>query len=275
MLTLYGDLNSGNVYKVRLLLAQRGMAYRRVDTTQNRGEPALAAFRAINPIGKIPTVVFDDGRMLSESGAILFYFAQASRFWPRGDWDQAEVMRWMFFEQYSHEPYIAVNRHWKLHLPAAEQAPLAERMAANHLRGSQALDVMEKQLSAAEWLAADGYTIADIALFAYTHSAGEGGFNLEFLSGDQGLARPGARGARLCSADARGTGRTGYAVAGLRFWSAVGSASRGMTLIRLASRCRRRVRVSRSTPEPGRPFPQAPAAIRRSRTSRGRCRSRR
>ncbi|MFZ2006711.1 MAG: glutathione binding-like protein, partial [Stellaceae bacterium] len=89
----------------------------------------------------------------------------------------------MFFEQYSHEPYIAVNRHWKLHLPAAEQAPLAERMAANHLRGSQALDVMEKQLSAAEWLAADGYTIADIALFAYTHSAGEGGFNLESYPG--------------------------------------------------------------------------------------------
>ena len=178
MLTLYGDLDSGNVYKVRLLLAQRGVAYRRVDTTQNRGEPATPEFRAINPIGKIPTVVFDDGRILSESGAILFYFAQASRFWPSDAWDQAQVMRWMFFEQYSHEPYIAVNRHWKLHLPQAEQAALAERMAANHARGLQALDIMERQLGGADWLAGGRYTIADIALYAYTHTAGEGGFDL-------------------------------------------------------------------------------------------------
>jgi glutathione S-transferase len=179
MLTLYGDLDSGNVYKVRLLLAQLGIAYRRVDTTQNRGEPATAAFRAINPIGKIPTVVFDDGRMLSESGAILFYFARASRFWPSDDWDQAQVLRWMFFEQYSHEPYIAVNRHWKLHLPPAEQTALAERMGVNHARGLQALDVMERQLSADDWLAGGHYTIADIALFAYTHTAAEGGFDLQ------------------------------------------------------------------------------------------------
>ncbi len=179
MLTLYGDLDSGNVYKARLLLAQLGISYRRVDTTQNRGEPATAEFRAINPIGKIPTLVFDDGRILAESGAILFYFAQGSRFWPEDDWDQAQVLRWMFFEQYSHEPYIAVNRHWKLHLPAAEQAALAERMATNHTRGLQALEVMEQRLSGADWLAAGTYTIADIALFAYTHTAGEGGFDLQ------------------------------------------------------------------------------------------------
>jgi glutathione S-transferase len=177
MLILYGDLDSGNVYKVRLLLAQLRIRYRRVDTTQNRAEPATAEFRAINPIGKIPTVVFDDGRMLSESGAILFYFAQGSRFWPRGDWDQAQVMRWMFFEQYSHEPYIAVNRHWKLHWPQAEQDAMAERIAANHARGLQALGVMEQQLASADWLAG-GCTIADIALYAYTHTAEEGGFDL-------------------------------------------------------------------------------------------------
>jgi glutathione S-transferase len=111
MLTLYGDLDSGNVYKVRLLLAQLGIPYRRIDTTQNRGEPALAEFRAINPIGKIPTLAFDDGRMLSESGAILFYFAQGSRLWAKADWDQAQILRWMFFEQYDHERFIAVNRH--------------------------------------------------------------------------------------------------------------------------------------------------------------------
>jgi glutathione S-transferase len=179
MLTLYGDLDSGNVYKVRLLLAQLGVAYRRVDTTQNRGEPATPEFRSINPIGKIPTVVFDDGRMLSESGAILFFFARDTVLLPTDAWDQAQVMRWMFFEQYSHEPYIAVNRHWKLHLPAAEQSALAERMEANHAHGLQALDVMEQRLSRADWLAAGCYTIADIALFAYTHTAGEGGFDLE------------------------------------------------------------------------------------------------
>jgi len=179
MLTLYGDLDSGNVYKVRLLLAQLGVAYRRIDTTQNRGEPATAQFCAINPIGKIPTLVFDDGRMLSESGAILFYFARDTALLPSEAWDQANVLRWMFFEQYSHEPAIAVNRHWKLHLSAAEQAALAPRIADNHTRGLQALSVMEQQLSGHDWLAAGRYTIADIALYAYTHTAADGGFGLK------------------------------------------------------------------------------------------------
>ena len=196
MLTLYGDLDSGNVYKVRLLLARLGVAYRRVDTTQNRGETATAEFRAINPIGKIPTVVFVDGRVLSESGAILFYFAQTSPCWPNGDWERAQVMRWMFFEQYSHEPYIAVNRHWRLHLPAAEQAALAERFVANHARGVQALNVMERQLGASDWLVAGRCTIADIALYAYTHTADEGGFDLAPYAGirrwlDRMAAEPG------------------------------------------------------------------------------------
>ena len=183
MLTLYGDLDSGNVYKVRLILARLGIPYRRVDTTQNRGETSTAEFRAINPIGKIPTVVFEDGRMLSESGAILFYFAQTTPLWPRGDWEQAEVLRWMFFEQYSHEPYIAVNRHWRLHLPEAEQARLADRIADNHARGEQALGVMEARLSSHDWLAAGCYTIADIALYAYTHSVADGGFDLAAYAG--------------------------------------------------------------------------------------------
>ena len=178
MLTLYGDLDSGNVYKVRLLLAQLGTAYRRVDTTQNRGEPATAEFRAINPIGKIPTVMFDDGRMLSESGAILFYFSQGSAFFPSETWDRANVLRWMFFEQYSHEPYIAVNRHLLLHSSLAELAGLEDRIAANHTRGGQALAVMEQHLDGNDWLAAGRYTIADIALYAYTHTAAEGGFDL-------------------------------------------------------------------------------------------------
>ena len=98
MLTLYGDLDSGNVYKVRLLFAQLGIAYRRVDATQNRGETSTAEFRAINPIGKIPTIVFDDGRMLSESGAILYLLARDTALFPADAWDQANVLRWMFFE---------------------------------------------------------------------------------------------------------------------------------------------------------------------------------
>jgi glutathione S-transferase len=144
--TLYGDLDSGNVYKVRLLLAQLGMSYRRVDTTQNRGEPATAEFRAMNPIGKIPTVMLDDGRVLSESGAILFYFARDTALFPADAWGQATVLRWIFFEQYSHEPHIAVNRHWKLHLSPTEHERLAQRIADNHRRGNHALDVMEQQL---------------------------------------------------------------------------------------------------------------------------------
>jgi glutathione S-transferase len=186
MLTLYGDLDSGNVYKVRLLLAQLGIAYRRVDTTQNRGEPSTAEFRAINPIGKIPTVVLDDGRMLSESGALLFYFARDTALFPADGWDQADVLRWMFFEQYSHEPYIAVNRHLLLHSSPAELAALAARVAANHTRGEQALAVMEQRLGGTDWLAAGRYTIADIALYAYTHTAGEGGFGLSPYPGVRG-----------------------------------------------------------------------------------------
>ena len=185
MLTLYGDLDSGNVYKVRLLFARLGFAYRRVDTTQNRGETRTPEFLAINPIGKIPTLVFDDGRVLSESGAILYYFARDTVLFPADAWEQANALRWMFFEQYSHEPYIAVNRHWKLHLPPAEQNALAERMAANHQRGEQALAVMERQLSASDWLAAGRCTIADIALHAYTHTATDGGFDLARYPGIQ------------------------------------------------------------------------------------------
>ena len=183
MLTLYGDLDSGNVYKVRLLLAQLGIACRRVDTTQNRGETASAEFRAINPIGKIPTIVFDDGRMLSESGAILYFLARDTAFLPADAWDQANVLRWMFFEQYSHEPYIAVNRHWRLHLPLAEQSRLADRIAHNHTRGEHALAVMEQRLRNGAWLAAGCYMVADIALYAYTHTARDGGFELGAYSG--------------------------------------------------------------------------------------------
>jgi glutathione S-transferase len=178
MLTLYGNLESGNVYKVRLALALLGIAHRRVDVAQVRGEPRSPAFRAINPIGKVPAIVLDDGRVLSESGAILFYLAQGTRLWPTDPWDQAAVLRWMFFEQYSHEPFIAVNRYILRYATDAERARLIARVPDNHVRGNYALDALEQHLAGADWLATGRYTIADIALYAYTHNAEEGGFDL-------------------------------------------------------------------------------------------------
>jgi glutathione S-transferase len=178
MLTLYGNLQSGNVYKVRLLLAQLEIPHRRVDVAQFRGEPRSPQFRAINPIGKVPTLEFEDGRVLSESGAILFYLAHGTRFLPDDRWDITNVLRWMFFEQYSHEPYIAVNGYILQRAPAAERERLISRVPYNHERGEEALSVMDQHLLTSDWFAADLYTIADIALYAYTHSADDAGFDL-------------------------------------------------------------------------------------------------
>jgi glutathione S-transferase len=175
MLTLYGFLRSGNVYKVRLLLAQLGIPHRRVEVSQLADDTARPAFRAINPIGKVPTVVFDDGRMLSESGAILHYLAAGTRFWPADPWPQAQVLRWMFFEQYSHEPAIAVNRFLRVYTGLDDRTSQIE---ANHRRGMRALAVMDAHLGRHDWFGGDRYSIADIALYAYTHVADEGGFDL-------------------------------------------------------------------------------------------------
>lgn len=172
MLTLFGNLESGNVYKVRLAMAQFGVAQRRVEVHQARGEPMSPAFRAIDPAGKVPAVRFDDGAVLSESGAILHYLAQGRPLWPKATWDQAQALRWMFFE----EPYIAVNRYLVLFAGGAERH--AERLRANAEKGRHALSVMEQHLQDAAWFAGERYSIADIALYAYTHLAGEGGFDL-------------------------------------------------------------------------------------------------
>ena len=176
MLTLYGNLESGNVYKVRLLMSQLGLAHRRVEVNQVRDEPMSPAFRAINPIGKVPALRLADGRLLSESGAILYYLAQGSRFWPAAAWEQAQALRWMFFEQYSHEPYIAVNRY--LLRFSQDPAAHAARIEANAVKGRHALSVMEQHLATHSWFTADDYGIADIALYAYSHVAEEGGFDL-------------------------------------------------------------------------------------------------
>ena len=177
MLTLWGNLESGNVYKVRLLWAWLGLPHCRVDVDQTRGEPATPAFRRVNPIGKVPAVRLDDGRVLGESGAILQFFANGTPYWPEDPWRQAEVLRWMFFEQYSHEPAIAVNRYLLRFMSGLDEFD-QERRRRNHERGLRALAVMEDRLAGQDWLAGDCPTIADIALYAYTHLAEEGGFPL-------------------------------------------------------------------------------------------------
>ncbi len=173
---LYDYLSSGNGYKVRLILALTGMDYSRVELDIDKGETRTDEYLKLNPNGRIPLLVFSDGRRLAESNAIVFYIAQGTRFWPQDPWAQAQALQWMFFEQYNHEPSIAVSRYILTHLPAdsarrAELPRLAEK-------GHDALKVMETHLSGQDYFAGNGYSIADIALYAYTHVADEGGFDL-------------------------------------------------------------------------------------------------
>jgi len=174
-LRLYDFHESGNGYKVRLLLSHLGISYERIELDILKGETRTPAFLAINPNGRIPTLVLDDGRVLSESNAILFYLAQGTDYWPTDRFQQAQVLQWMGFEQYSHEPFIATVRFWTFAGQLAEhEAELPERRA----KGEAALDVMEQHLTRAPFFVGDCYSIADIALYAYTHVADEGGYDL-------------------------------------------------------------------------------------------------
>jgi len=178
MLTLHDSLHSGNGYKVRLLLRMTGVPFRRVEYDLDAGETRTPAFLALNPNGRVPTVEFEDGRTLWESGAILVRFAEGTPFLPADPDARADVLQWLFFEQYSHEPYVAVVRNWVQHgLPPGDHKPaeLAERRE----KGRAALQVLEDRLAGRDWLAGDGPTIADIALYAYTHVAPEGDIPLE------------------------------------------------------------------------------------------------
>jgi len=176
MLTLYDFLPSGNGYKVRLLLSQLGVPFNLVEKDILKGETRTPEFLAINPDGRIPTVRFDDGRILAQSNAIMFYFAENTKFLPVDRFERAEALQWMFFEQYSHEPYIAVARFWihELH----KRLEWAERLKEKWQKGYQALDIMERRLKDRAFLAGNAYSIADIALYAYTHVAEEGDFDL-------------------------------------------------------------------------------------------------
>ena len=175
MLTLYDFLSSGNGYKVRLLLTQLGLPFRYVDVDVIAGETRQPDYLAVNRNGRIPALRFEDGRILSESNAILFHMARGSALLPDDPWQQAQVLQWMFFEQYDHEPNVAVARFW-LHLQDPE--PYRDQLPEKHEKGYRALGVMEARLAEAPYLVGESYSVADIALYAYTHVCDEGGFDL-------------------------------------------------------------------------------------------------
>jgi len=175
VLRLYDYLESGNGFKVRLLLNQLGIACERVEMDILRGETRTPEFLRINPNGRIPVLVLEDGTCLAESNAILFHLAEGTELLPDARVARAQVLQWMFFEQYSHEPYIAVLRSWALFGASRENAAA---IPEKRERGEAALSVMDGHLGNREFFVDDRYTIADIALFAYTHVAHEGGFDL-------------------------------------------------------------------------------------------------
>ncbi len=182
MLTLYSQQISGNSYKPRLLLALLKIPFRIVDVDTYDGTTRTPEFLAKNPIGRVPLVEFEDGRRLAESNAILLHFAEGTRYLPADSYDRAKAYEWLFFEQYEHEPTIAVRRSL---LTAPERAHLRtpERLTQTLEKGNAALSVMEKRLSQADWLAGNACSVADIALYAYTHCAGEGGYDLSAFPG--------------------------------------------------------------------------------------------
>ncbi|HEU4623514.1 MAG TPA: glutathione S-transferase family protein [Steroidobacteraceae bacterium] len=173
---LYDYLDSGNGYKVRLLLAQLDRPYRWTELDIDRGATRTPAFLAKNPNGRIPTLELDDGTCLAESNAILWYLAEGTPFVPSDRLGRAQVLQWMFFEQYSHEPYVATPRYIVRHLPkdSPRHAELPDRLK----RGRDALTVMETHLSSRSFFVGERYSIADIALYAYTHVAPEGGLDI-------------------------------------------------------------------------------------------------
>jgi glutathione S-transferase len=177
MFTVYGMADSGNCYKVKLALEQLGKPYRWVEVDSSKGGTQTREFLARNPNGKVPTLQLEDGSYLPESNAILWYLAEGTPLLPEDRLGHARALQWMFFEQYSHEPYIAVARFILRYLPAdhprrAELPRLAER-------GRHALGVMEQHLAKEPFFAAGRYTVADISLYAYTHCARDGGFDLQ------------------------------------------------------------------------------------------------
>ncbi len=172
---LYDYLPSGNGYKARLLLTQLGIPFQRVEMDITRGATRTPEFLRKNPNGRIPVLELDDGTFLAESDAILFYLSEGTAFLPTSRLQRAQVLQWMFFEQYSHEPNIATVRFW-MHSEMTDER--RAMVPSKRQLGYAALDVMEEHLSRNVFFVGDRYSIADIALYAYTHVADEGGFDL-------------------------------------------------------------------------------------------------
>jgi glutathione S-transferase len=178
MLTLYDYLPSGNGYKVRLLLRLLGQPFELVERDILRGETRTPEFLRLNPNGRVPVLVLEDGTALAESDAILWYLAEGTPYLPEGRLERAQVLQWMFYEQYSHEPNIATTRFWLMHPELLDDARRAQ-LATKRTLGYAALDVMETHLRERPYFVGGRISIADIALYGYTHVAAEGQFDLQ------------------------------------------------------------------------------------------------
>ncbi|MBS5838988.1 MULTISPECIES: glutathione S-transferase family protein [Pseudomonas] len=176
MLKVYGDYNSGNCYKIKLMLHLLGLEYEWLSVDILNGETETPAFLAKNPNGKVPVLELEDGTCLWESNAILNYLADGSEFLPTEPRLRTQVLQWQFFEQYSHEPYVAVARFIQFYLGLPQER--LEEYRKLQKRGYKALDVMEQQLARTPYLVGEHYSIADVTLYAYTHVAHQGGFDL-------------------------------------------------------------------------------------------------
>ena len=173
---LYDSPVSGNCYKVRLLFAHLGLDYERRELSVVDRSNRREVLGGLNPGLRVPTLVLDDGRPLAESNAIIHHFAEGTPYLPDDRYERAQVLQWLFFEQYSHEPYIAVVRFWVLF---SDAPPDEAEIEARRRGGYAALDALEDHLASRTFLVAERYTIADIALYAYTHVAPEAGFDLD------------------------------------------------------------------------------------------------
>ncbi|MBP0020583.1 MAG: glutathione S-transferase family protein [Cyanobacteria bacterium SBLK] len=176
MLKLYQSQPSGNCYKIRLLLTQLDIPFEKIEIDIFKKESRTSEFLKKNLNGRVPVVETESGRFLPESNAILFYLSEGTPFFPDDRFERAQVMQWLFFEQYSHEPYIATSRYWISLLKKPEE--YRQQLEQKREPGYAALRVMDEHLSDREFFVGDRYTIADIALFAYTHVADEGNFDL-------------------------------------------------------------------------------------------------
>ena len=176
MITVHGYSPSGNCHKLRMLLGHLGRPYHWIEVDSAHGATRTPEYLAKNPNGRVPMIEADDGRIMVESNAILCWLADGTPYFAGDAWQRAQTLSWMFFEQYSHEPFVAVARFICGWTPA--DSPRRADLPKLRERGHQALAVMEKHLSANAWFRSIGYGIADIALFGYTHCAEDGGFDL-------------------------------------------------------------------------------------------------